>query len=343
MDSTGNKTTAVLLATYNGAAYLEEFLHSLEAQSFQDFVIHVHDDGSTDESRFILERYASQNPGKLLFYKDAPQGLGARDSFFWLLQNVVSDTYFFADQDDVWLPEKMASLMGLMETASDVSVHPVAVFCDAKVVDEELRELQPSFLQQNGFKEEQLRLSGLLIDNVAPGCTMAINHTLRELMIRIPDTSGIEMHDGAAMALASAFGEVHYTREALVLYRQHGNNEMGASRDTVSRKLGQNAEGLAGKNFRESKRGFLSLKTALAKALLQVEESLQKDPVGDYAKSVAGDTMDFGKISPEVHRMLLDFSCILEVPPIKRIHILRKYHIRRLRFTLWFYVFVAIC
>ena len=100
------KKTAVLLATYNGEKYITEFLDSLDQQSYQDFMLIVRDDGSSDATLSILNSYSYKLSITIL---NSTQRLGAARNFMKLLVDSGDnfEYYFFADQDDYWHPYKI--------------------------------------------------------------------------------------------------------------------------------------------------------------------------------------------------------------------------------------------
>ena len=94
----------VLLSAYNGEQFIEEQLASLTAQKGVEVDILVRDDGSTDTTRTILERW--QQKGALRWY--GGENLGWAMSFIHLLCHAPeADYYAFCDHDDIWLPEKL--------------------------------------------------------------------------------------------------------------------------------------------------------------------------------------------------------------------------------------------
>ena len=108
----------VLLATYNGAKYLEAQLDSILAQTHQAFRILVSDDGSSDATPQILQRYQERLGERLVLVPNPSAGSGVVRNFGNLMQASLDDGVaqwaVFADQDDVWLPEKIASLWSEM-------------------------------------------------------------------------------------------------------------------------------------------------------------------------------------------------------------------------------------
>src|SRR5437868_8067638 len=94
----------ILLPTHNGAKFLSGMLESISAQSYRDIILTIRDDGSTDETYSLLSAWAAGRPSVCV---SSGKNLGAMRSFFHLLQSARDSDYFaFADQDDVWLPEK---------------------------------------------------------------------------------------------------------------------------------------------------------------------------------------------------------------------------------------------
>ncbi|MGI8548912.1 MAG: glycosyltransferase, partial [Gemmatimonadaceae bacterium] len=127
----------VLLSTYNGCRYLPELLESILAQSGVDTRLLVRDDGSTDGTPELLRQYADVGA---LDMSIGPN-IGVTRSFLWLLGNASADCDFvaFADQDDVWLTEKLArATTALARVADGVP----AMYCSAlTLVDSGLRPI----------------------------------------------------------------------------------------------------------------------------------------------------------------------------------------------------------
>ncbi len=221
--------TAVLLALYNGERFLAALLESLCSQTWKDFTVYVHDDGSHDRSLEILRSFSNRLAISLLH--DPESGRGSCRSFLWLLEHVDADRFFFADQDDVWLPEKIEkSLKALLELEEKYgAATPCAVCCDLKVVDSELKIIAESFWDREKIRPEKLTsFSYLAGQNIAAGCTMCFNSALKAAAL--PAAGNPVMHDHYLILTAAAkHGKVKALEEALILYRQHGNNVIGST------------------------------------------------------------------------------------------------------------------
>ncbi len=96
----------ILLATYNGAAFLEAQLDSILAQTHKNWRLVIRDDGSTDKTPEILEAFWTRHPDKANVLRDADGDLGLVQNFSRLLEHVSAQYAAFCDQDDVWKPEK---------------------------------------------------------------------------------------------------------------------------------------------------------------------------------------------------------------------------------------------
>src|SRR5450756_721829 len=114
---------AILLSTFNGEAFLHEQLTSILCQTQNDWVLYWRDDGSTDATVSIMEDFTREaGQGRCVRMDSDGRHLGVTESFMSLLRKVATalvpdDVVAFADQDDVWLPEKLARGMeALMAT-----------------------------------------------------------------------------------------------------------------------------------------------------------------------------------------------------------------------------------
>lgn len=228
----------VLLPVYNGAHYLAEQLDSILAQSAANLLILCRDDGSRDDSVAILNRYASQHPRQVHVLLDDLGNLGARANFSKLMQAALGQevspdgaqgpTYFaLSDQDDVWHPDKLTRLLSAMRRLEQGDARvPALVHGDLRVVDESGHVIAPSMAAFQGLRPDRDSFAAQLISNTVTGCTALMNRALLERSTPVPPQS--IMHDWWISLVASAFGRRAYLNEALLDYRQHANNTIGA-------------------------------------------------------------------------------------------------------------------
>lgn len=220
-----NKTIAILLATYNSEKYIKEQLDSLLGQTYHSISITVSDDTSTDKTVAIINEYMENHKNITLIKSDAP--LKSPQANFWfLLKNAPeADYYMFCDHDDFWLKEKVEKTLNKMFEIDDGC--PSLVHSDLFVTDGDLNIISNSMFDSQGLNKNP-SLKNSLIQSSVTGCTMMINSALRELALKKQDTTGIIMHDWFLTTLCLAFGKIGFVDEPLILYRQHGNNQVGA-------------------------------------------------------------------------------------------------------------------
>lgn len=226
-------TVAICLATYNGSKYIQEQINSILAQTYTNWFLFIRDDNSSDDTVTQIQKYVSENSGRIvLIDDDALVGGSAKQNFVsilsWVKQNYDFQYFMFCDQDDVWLPEKIEKSIDTMKANETPDHLPVLVHTDLKVVDQNLALLGESFFAYRALDPEVVDLRHLLIQNNVTGCTMLWNKALNNL-IDIEDET-VAMHDWWIVLVASVFGKIVYVNEGTILYRQHGNNVVGATR-----------------------------------------------------------------------------------------------------------------
>lgn len=222
------KEVAILLATYNGGEFIEQQIDSILKQSYSDWKLFIHDDGSDDHTMSILNKFIQSYPDKIFYIEGSSTG-SAKSNFFFLTKNVNSDYYMFCDQDDFWLEDKIEITLNRMNEISEDNV-PCLVFTDLKVVDANLNIISNKMSVYQRLNCEDNSINKRTVQNVVTGCTMMINRTLRDLMIKPNSEDGIIMHDWWAAMIAAQFGKISYINKSTILYRQHGKNSVGAKR-----------------------------------------------------------------------------------------------------------------
>ncbi|MDA0687181.1 MAG: glycosyltransferase family 2 protein [Proteobacteria bacterium] len=227
---------AILLSTWNGANFLAEQLDSLFTQTYEDFVVVVRDDGSSDNTLAVLGDYKSREPDRLQLVESESGNLGARDSFAFLVNHVLqhkaelgleSAYMLFCDQDDVWYPQKVETeWQAMLEAEQGNHAIPVLVHSDLQVVSDTLQPVAPSLARYQGLETTRNGFNQMVISNLVTGCTALINEALARKSL--PVSANAIMHDWWLALVAAAFGKVVYLDQALIHYRQHGRNTIGA-------------------------------------------------------------------------------------------------------------------
>lgn len=224
-----NTSVAILLATYNGEKYIKEQIDSLLSQTYSDITIFVHDDGSKDSTRQILDVLSKEN--KQIVWLDYPSQGGSMGNFLSILERVEADYYFFCDQDDVWLNEKVErSVKALKDSEQKCGKQtPAVAYTDLFITDENLNVTDPSFWKIAGIHPD------LLVDfntaaaaNGCTGCAMAFNKAAAISVI--PHNGKATMHDSwVTLCALKAGGKMCPVKQPLIYYRQHSSNTLGAA------------------------------------------------------------------------------------------------------------------
>ena len=219
----------ILMATYNGGRYVAEQIESLLLQTEQDFVLRVQDDCSTDETFSIVCDYAAKYPGKIFAERNPENSGGAKWNFLRLMAAYPDDYVMLCDQDDVWLPNKIELSLRAMQAAEKErgSQTPILVHTDLRVIDDRRQVIGESLNEMLGLHIENGSLPLQTIQNTVSGCTAMYNRSLARL-IRIPRFCIV--HDWWLGLIALSFGEKAYLPARTLLYRQHGDNSIGAKK-----------------------------------------------------------------------------------------------------------------
>lgn len=225
-------TIAICMATYNGAKYVGEQIESICKQSYSDWVLFIRDDKSNDETVKIVERYAKENKEKIILIEDEKiQGGSSKKNFAGIL-NWVSEHYrfryfMFSDQDDYWLPTKIETSIKTVKKLEDDYNGPILVHTDLRVVDQNLQTLGESFVKYRALDPNVKDINHLLVQNNITGCTMCWNEKLNKILNLSDDN--VAMHDWWMALAATCFGKIEFIEDQTILYRQHGNNVVGAT------------------------------------------------------------------------------------------------------------------
>ncbi len=212
----------VVLAVFNGATFLESQLVSLLDQVDVRWRLLWRDDGSADNSVAIIESFLrGAGIASERLHHPAHQ-LGVAGSYHALVRQAPPDHCIaFCDQDDVWLPHKLARAQAALHL---VPADVPALYCARQLlVDADLRPLGASMRLRPA---PQFPMA--LAQNIATGCTVMLNPAAAALLRAAPPPAGT-LHDWWSYLLVSgAQGRIIVDPEPVVLYRQHGRNVVGA-------------------------------------------------------------------------------------------------------------------
>lgn len=217
------RAVTVLLATHNGLRFVDEQLDSILAQEGVDVTVVALDDRSTDGTDRRLRERAAADPRITVLEDDGTGGSSAKN-FARLIQRVdVPDDALvaFADQDDIWLPGKLAR-------------HAELIAGGADGVSSSVTSFTPEGERTLVRKDYPQRDLDYLMESPGPGCTFLITPRLLRLTAEVlrdsPDARAIDFHDSLIYAVARGRGwRWHIDGWPSVDYRQHGGNVMGSN------------------------------------------------------------------------------------------------------------------
>ena len=216
------KRVLILLSSYNGEKYIEQQLNSILGQtgSFELDLL-IRDDGSKDSTVEILDRFVRENPKTVQLIKGENKGVNY--SFFELINNADHhDYYFFSDQDDVWLPNKVKEAVLCLEKAEDKQI-PLLYASTSFLVKNDLIPYGQTRRKQRPFS-----IYNTLIQNICPGHTQAFNNELLVLLKKNWNMDRIYIYDSWAANYAELYGRILFDNSSHTLYRQHQTNEFGS-------------------------------------------------------------------------------------------------------------------
>jgi glycosyltransferase involved in cell wall biosynthesis len=217
------------MCTYNAARFLDQQLASLVSQRRLPDEVVVCDDCSTDETHALLSNFAATAPFPVNLRQNKTR-LGSTKNFEQAITLCQGDAIALCDQDDEWLPDKLASTIDLFESRPEVAL----VFCDAELIDEIGALLGERLWERIKFdstmkaKIKASRAYEILDRRVLiTGLTMAFRAKFRDLVLPFPE-NGPLIHDGWIALMISHVADIDFIDKPLARYRQHSSQQLGA-------------------------------------------------------------------------------------------------------------------
>lgn len=214
---------SVAMTTYQGERFLAQQLESIAAQTRRPDELVVGDDGSTDTTLAMLEQFAVTAPFPVHLTVNE-QRLGTVANLAASASRCDGDVIFLADQDDVWLPDKVETLAACFEDGD-----ALAAFSDADIVGGQGAPRGRRLFDAVEFSAEERErwhqgegFAILVRHNVVYGATLAIHSSLREVAFPIPDGW---WHDSWLALMAAGAGRVAFVDRPLMQYRHHVGNQ----------------------------------------------------------------------------------------------------------------------
>jgi rhamnosyltransferase len=209
----------ILLATYNGEQYIKQQIYSLLSQTYEDWNLIIHDDGSSDNTISIVKSFC-QNDARVKFIEDNIRFGNPAENFIHLLKYSNAEYIMFCDQDDIWFDNKIELMLSHMINLD--SHIPQVIYSNAYVWE-----------PNNGIKGLATLTfpknveSFLFLNSGMQGCVSLFNDKMRDFLILWKGTCA--MHDHLLHLTGLTLGKVTYLDTPLMLYRMHQNNVTGGT------------------------------------------------------------------------------------------------------------------
>jgi glycosyltransferase involved in cell wall biosynthesis len=210
---------SIAMATYNGEKFLEQQLQSLSKQTLLPAELIICDDTSGDATVDIIKRFSETAPFpvKLVVNKER---LGWRRNFLKSASLCTSEYIAYCDQDDIWLPEKLATVQSYLEKK-----RPMLLQHGYRTIDS----------MGNVISEP---ISYEYLERDAPWVhSFGLNQVFHKSLVEFFDLWDLSedhfysdermAHDEFVSFLAALLGQIETIKEVLLYYRQHGNNTVG--------------------------------------------------------------------------------------------------------------------
>lgn len=231
----GEQMISVAMASYNGEKYIEQQLDSIFNQSKKIDELIITDDCSTDNTVFVIEEYIKKHPNFKIYLIKNKNNLGYKKNFYKALSYCKGDYIFLCDQDDIWLEEKVETMIGIMNDYPQIKALASSFqFIDKDNNPKEV-ELIPTFSNNNLYrrivkKDDLVKVlfDEMLIQNGFQGCALCITKEMNQIFLKC--FTDELFHDWLINLLASSRNGLYFYNHPLFLYRIHDNNTIGINK-----------------------------------------------------------------------------------------------------------------
>jgi glycosyltransferase involved in cell wall biosynthesis len=209
----------ILMATYNGAKYINSQILSILAQSHTDWSLIIHDDGSQDDTIQIIKKFISSD-ARIVLIEDGIRFGNPGKNFMHLLQYSKADYVMYCDQDDIWFDNKLSrSFEKIYKRNNGI---PQLVYSNSYVwiPNEGIKGLATLTFPKNINQF-------LFLNSGMQGCVAIFNRAMRDVLVSY--NGRLAMHDHILHLSGLCLGEVEYMPECLMLYRNHSKNVTGGT------------------------------------------------------------------------------------------------------------------
>lgn len=227
---------SIVMATYNGEKYIEEQIDSIFAQTRKPDEVLFFDDGSTDQTPQIVERFIEEHSLQTTWrFEKNQENKGCILNFLDGADRATGDVIFYADQDDIWDHRKLE----LMEKGFQEHPDMKACYCLRHFINADGSEIpmRHDFMTNVKVRTEgfqKVSLNEAVRYNKSPGLCLAIRKDLITETRKMILDNGLT-HDLPIGTVAAIYNGYYVLNQKLVYYRQHGNNVSAARVNLKSR------------------------------------------------------------------------------------------------------------
>lgn len=248
---------SVIMATYNGEKYLLEQLNSIVKQTYKNTEIIISDDASTDSTVEIIKQFSKVH-NNVSFYINE-KNIGVNKNFEHGFLKAKGDFIAIADQDDIWLPEKIETQMALFTSPNILLTHSMSVRFSRNNLPTKKYQKSTQLFEGNDVRK-------LLLRNSVSGHNMIFRKKLLQQILPIPEKI---YYDWWIVQTAACNGTIAATNKVLAYHRAHESNVTVKKRTTI------NQSTIEYKERKIALKAFIELKGLRDKDKIFIEETLQ--------------------------------------------------------------------
>jgi glycosyltransferase involved in cell wall biosynthesis len=221
---------AIVLATYNpNLEYFQKQIQSIKSQTYKNWICHIIDDYSQLDYQIAIQEAIGEDSRFICHFHD--RNLNHYHNFErglrYCSQDLTITAIALADQDDIWCPQKLSLQISELRYQQAVLVHS-----DLVMIDSNDEVIHPSAWKFEKRNPEKLSIELLLLRNVVTGCSVMFCTSILESILPFPKQNKINWyHDWWIALVAAQRGKIGHIRHPLTMYRIHGNNNVGVTKD----------------------------------------------------------------------------------------------------------------
>lgn len=249
----------ILMCTYNGEAFIEEQIQSILNQTHKDFRLIIVDDISKDRTVEIIQKMM-QLDNRIELHQN-PKNLGYFNNFLSGLDYVTSEYLFFADQDDVWVDNKLeVQLADLMQEDKSVLMN----FSNSYLLYDEVDSDSTYLTKRDADKIKTYYSSSieLALRNIVSGHTILIRSSqipaIKERMSKLNDKNELYF-DYILTLILLDLGKIKYINQSFVYFRQHAESTSTKMRMNYYKYVSSNAEAFSKITFSRKTTNYYSV------------------------------------------------------------------------------------